>query len=617
MGIRTRRVRILFFRHLTKFSIRDLIDLDRGDTMQQNYKMKEYAYHQLKGRVSLPKFQRSLVWDIERQEKFIRTALAGDPFGVLLIYLDPKTHEQQVIDGLQRFTTLQTFEKNPLAFVEFVVDDYPMIAEIVRHINQVFPHEDSSILSALKVMIKEAMETCGLGQHDEQSFRGALLEKIERMYPEITEHQAHHFIQYEIRALHERLIRNMSIEQLNIPVLIYQGDQVELPNIFERLNRGGTSLTKYEVFASTWSNTLVEGVDAQTAKIIEEHYIDKIEKTEMKIDNYNEGDILISRKVTLYEYCFALGKRIKKSAPLLFKKNRTNRIDSVDSIGFSTLASVLGMHLKEMATLNQYVHASVRHHRLQQLHEAILCVYEDLNDLFSRHVMDYSKYIEGQVISLAVTLFRLQYDFDRNTLEIERVHDRDHLIRSFRKYAPFRVFYDMIRNFWSGSGDNKLNEIRLAPLKENRYIGNLSDDLWRSTLIEWMSEQLTKSTRSMSGESKFFMSLITRPYVGDDDVKAYRFSHVIPKKILKEHGIDQGISHVGNMFFLPDRLKAYKNRVLAETFDDGTPSDLYHYPEKETLSFIGRPDAKNGYDDFLHDRIRYLADLFVESIKPV
>lgn len=34
--------------------------------MPQNYSMKEYAYHQLKGRVSLPKFQRSLVWDKER-----------------------------------------------------------------------------------------------------------------------------------------------------------------------------------------------------------------------------------------------------------------------------------------------------------------------------------------------------------------------------------------------------------------------------------------------------------------------------------------------------------------------------------------------------------------------
>ncbi len=71
--------------------------------------------------------------------------------------------------------------------------------------------------------------------------------------------QAHHFIQYEIQALHERLKQNMSIEKLNIPVLIYQGKQEELPNIFERLNRGGTSLTKYEVFASTWSSTLVEG----------------------------------------------------------------------------------------------------------------------------------------------------------------------------------------------------------------------------------------------------------------------------------------------------------------------------------------------------------------------
>ncbi len=187
MGIRTIRVRILFYRDLTSDPIRDLMDLDRGDTMEQNYKMKEYAYHQLKGRVTLPKFQRSLVWNKERQEKFIRTALAGDPFGVLLIYLDPKTHEQQVIDGLQRFTTLQRFEKSPFEFVEFCSVDYPMIAEIVKQIHHVFPNDEQNIRTGVDSMIIESIEASGLDDQEGESFKHMLLEKIERMYPEIKD----------------------------------------------------------------------------------------------------------------------------------------------------------------------------------------------------------------------------------------------------------------------------------------------------------------------------------------------------------------------------------------------------------------------------------------------
>lgn len=493
-----------------------------------------------------------------------------------------------------------------------------MIGKIVDHIHGVFPVEREQIRTGIVAMIKESIAAVGLGDDgDNGSFVAELKERIERMYPEIKEHQANHFIQYEIRLLSDRLRNAMSIDRLNIPVLIYQGDHEELPNIFERLNRGGTSLTKYEVFASTWSNTLVEGVDQDTARIVEDHYVDKIERTGMKIDNFSEGDILKSRKVTLYEYCFALGKRIKRRAPLLFKKNSSRRNDSVDSIGFSTLVSILGLHLKEMAKLNQYVNADVAHHRLQQLNRAILDVYEKLNEIFFDHVMEYSKYIEGQVVSLAVTLFKLKYDLDSNTLELKRAYDREDAIRSFQKYAPYRVFYDMIRNFWSGSGDNKLNDIRQAAPEDNRYTRNLSDELWRSTLTEWMTEQLKKPSKSISPESKFFISLLTRPYVDDRNVKDYRFSTIIPKKLLREKGIDHGVGHVSNLFLLPDRLKAHRNIVLTDRFEQQALFDVHHYPEKEALSFLDRHDAELGYADFLQQRIQYLTDFFVDSVKPV
>ena len=65
---------------------------------------------------------------------------------------------------------------------------------------------------------------------------------------------------------------DLSIGDVEIPIIIYKGSADELPNIFERLNTGGTSLTKYEVFASTWSDIILKNIDLTTAKIIEKRF---------------------------------------------------------------------------------------------------------------------------------------------------------------------------------------------------------------------------------------------------------------------------------------------------------------------------------------------------------
>ncbi len=119
------------------------------------------------------------------------------------------------------------------------------------------------------------------------------------------------------------------------------------------------------------------------------------------------------------------------------------------------------MHLKEMSKLNQYINASVKHHRLQRLHETILGVYEDLNAIFFGHVMEYSKYIEGQIISLAVTLFRLQYGFRRDNARTEPCTRSRSSDQAFRKYAPFRVFHDMVET--SGPAVATTNSTRSDP----------------------------------------------------------------------------------------------------------------------------------------------------------
>ena len=82
--------------------------------------------------------------------------------------------------------------------------------------------------------------------------------------------------------------------------------------------------------------------------------------------------------------------------------------------------------------------------------------------------------------------------FNEETLEIkERINTIDNL-KKFQKNAAYRLFYDMLRNYWSGSGDNKLFEIVQAPLENNRYLHIVSEELYRPVLEEWSNEVLEK-----------------------------------------------------------------------------------------------------------------------------
>ena len=146
-------------------------------------------------------------------------------------------------------------------------------------------------------------------------------------------------------------------------------------------------------------------------KLLKKDFQKLWKKTGMQIDNYADGDIIANREITLYEYCFAMGKRIKETAPHIFGSKRSTSYDSVDSIGFSTIVTFLKMHLKSMSKLDKKINDTTNTHLLNRFTEKIIATYNDLDEILSHHVSNYNKYIESQIISMAYTLFTIKYDF--------------------------------------------------------------------------------------------------------------------------------------------------------------------------------------------------------------
>ena len=83
------------------------------------WEMSKYTVEQLNndyksGRITVPKYQRGAVWNKKQKEKLIDSMNKGYPFGSILLYQNDG--KRQIIDGLQRSTTIIEFVKNPARY---------------------------------------------------------------------------------------------------------------------------------------------------------------------------------------------------------------------------------------------------------------------------------------------------------------------------------------------------------------------------------------------------------------------------------------------------------------------------------------------------------------------
>ncbi|WP_155287931.1 DUF262 domain-containing protein [Lacticaseibacillus zhaodongensis] len=84
-----------------------------GEGGTPKYRTEEFSFNDLnKNGITVPKFQRSLVWSDPAKKSFIQTIANGFPFGSILLYKTGKDH-YSIIDGLQRFSALNSFKRDP------------------------------------------------------------------------------------------------------------------------------------------------------------------------------------------------------------------------------------------------------------------------------------------------------------------------------------------------------------------------------------------------------------------------------------------------------------------------------------------------------------------------
>lgn len=587
------------------------------------YDTTTISFKQLQEQIELPSFQRSVVWTEDKQKNFIHTVISGEPFGSLLLYKE--FGKYLLVDGLQRFSTLRDFIMHPNKYINLNEDCKDALNDVMESIQT-----STKVITNFNILKNEILSTIKTFFSLEKD-AGQISNLIIKNLPIVIESNDTNLlmnIQITINQMILGLKDKYNVSEIRVPVIIYEGEFDKLPDIFERINSNGTKLNKYDIYAAKWSNIIFKVEDASLLRLVDKKYEDMIKETGVDILNYDYGQICRNQKINLFEYCFALGKMLKKEYPHILGTKIGENSD-VDSIGFVLLSVILTNSGQKIVSLPKYFTNAKPSEMITFKNKILECV-KIVNNLLHDFIMTIdkktvTKYIESQMVCIISTLFKIKYVRNDDTpLSFKDNTNNKGLLQQFKKNMPKRYIYDIISNYWSGNGDNKITDEMSKSITNNRYVSTILNDSWHVILNEWAIEQSQKPSKRIATETKLFINYIINLTVLKSKYsdRKFNFEYLVAKdRFNKKFPNENGLSSLGNICYFPEfEVKSKHAQTIYEQIDNKSVAynikdEVMHdflYPERHELSFVKTDESftYENYLKFLKSRNTYLINKF-------
>ncbi len=557
------------------------------------YEVESLNFEKLKGKVSIPLFQRRLVWNDMQKKEFIKTLNKGFPFGAILIYQDEETTKKfKIIDGLQRYTTILDFEKAPYKYME---DDF-----FLKYINQIFENIEKKVsdLGNLEVILKKEIQTIFIETFKDNNIKNSdlfediffkkinnLLEKTLNINME-NNLEFYKFITRVLKEFNQAISTFINVDKINIPIIRFTGSEDELADVFEQLNKGGRKLSKYQVFSAQWSNKEIfissTKIGDKIIEVICNRYEELSEKTDVIIDGYDREELYSNKMINQSELFFTIGLLIIEKLNVFyqsrFDKTLLENEDLANEIGYATMSVIFKVHLKDQSHLiNKYIFLT-NDKFLNELISEILNSYGEINEIFKRYLKkpgQQDKFINtniatSQVISFFAERWVTKYTFDEQNV---RININKGYKKNYEKINKNLILYfirDLLNKYWSSNGDRKVSEIFLE--KKLRYIFSIDRENLQLHFDEWLASNLNYPRILFDNNSKIIYNIFTSYNFMDYNSVKYDYEHIVSKKSLlykyKSNNIPAGF--IGNMMYLDEKSNRSKqNNNLYENIKEG------------------------------------------------
>lgn len=594
--------------------------------------------------IIVPRYQRRLVWNHDKQRGLIDSIKKGYPFGSLLLYEDGEFHGKRrhdLIDGLQRTNAIRNYMDNPNQFFSAEDVDEDLAKLIVDELSVGGENALDKVFKSLADWVRDRRgfaETDGWGVNE---LARCLVEKVldksddsDEYGPTLVSVITNNVLIRQLERFLENTRNAANISDAQLPVILYSGDSSKLPEIFELLNSKGVVLSRYEIYAARWLDYKTPIRREEIRSAIRRKYAALVDEgfTAAAYDDAEETKDAEDHEFTLYEFLFGFGQYLSENYRRLF---RTVEADAPSSVGFNLVTGCLGMQLKEMDKLDERLRE--RNLDLNDLVDHIL-ESVDLIDECLKPMLSINQrknqpiyHAELQIVSMIASLFLAKYE----PIALSEMRDWNRSQREILSKLPMYYLYDILRGHWRGSGDTKMHDdvsnqryARRAPTRDN----------WIQVLDTWFEDtQLTlehvrRYIREAAPEFLLLKYIYVKKFTVFENAQTFHVEHILPvNRIIQRFSSDgEGwqINCIANLALLQQELNLkkgeltfkeyWRNQLVQGNVDQETHDRNLAEDQKTLLCPVELLPAdikkldKDGFERFLFDRFFHLRDEFVE-----
>ena len=554
----------------TSFSVGKIISMMDGDDPEF--------------RITVPGFQRGIVWGHSHRKELVESILNGYPIGSILLWkrsTEEDIIQYSLIDGLQRCTSLQKYNREPTQHLDTAwlrtKDWYRLLKR--EGANEGLGGFDELIISWIRSLdnLQSATPT---------SFQTML-----RDTGSLTDAQILN-LNDPIQQFVTGLQSDYSILDYKIPAVIYDGPFEHLTEIFTRINRLGKPLTKLQIIVTAWSNRPVQ--------IDEENQIERLISTKAKLrlqsfeqDGYEVEDFdehnIQSFCGDLFQYCFGLGKvLLEKGANIFPQSNDTDP----DTIAFYLLGVANKIRVGQLGELPDKIGGSP--YSAPDLSafsaaavdsvQTVSGWFNWLTDLNLNRTGDepFIPHSVNQMISIVCRVLLAKYS--TNDWQIKSTWAQQE--NNIRASIPTWYLLDILNNEWGGSGDTLLFNRCWAPLESDdgtsihaldpSYLANPDRESCDAVLEAWYQNQMgwkQSSRPQLHSKHKLVLKYIYSRMMSVSDNANHRYhvehinsvSHMIEKIAVDGSG-GWPMNSISNMMLLEHSINTVKGNTTVKEY---------------------------------------------------
>ena len=594
--------------------------------------------HKANKRIVVPMFQRGKRWNSEREHKFIDSLKKGYPVGTMLFYEKTEDGQQTyvLVDGLQRSNCIRKFINNPTDFIDagsIPETEYQALIQSMKLDDDV---ETSKAKDILANFVKERENFKDIQTLDIYKVAKSVVDEYGANPDTVSDAiQVIDGMFIERRELYNEIANSI------IPVLIYSGDESNLPEIFDRINSEGEKLNQFEIYAAAWPIT--EKFTISNSEIVE-HVIkkyDMLANDGFIMHGYNKELMRNNRQLNAFEYIFGLGKfLVEKYEMLSFDTRLTD--DTVNPLGFELINACLNDNNQMPQLYKKFTSKTDVKSFEKALIKAVEFVEMSITPItrFKGNKRNANRkfHAKYQILSMIAATFKEMYDTDDyRSIANDWESKKDTLSRNLFHY----YIYDIITGYWREGGTGKV----FQTARTNKYMTDITNRQWIMAIDNYYETTMSRiecdKPHAPSNEDYVILNCIyLNTFTAKNQLSLDKFDieHIAPKKQMeklikgcKGQGLGLPISSITNLCYLPEsvnRSKGAKNfyqdkkylRKINITLDEVEAK--YSFTKIDDLEWMDMPydsvddfqALKEYYTDYCNERFNKMKHLLCESL---